>query len=74
MSATLIVTGLFAWNESRNGLDAMRAGQSYGSVAMGELSSSLSSMDEALRESTYATNSALFRSCAPRLRPTRRAP
>ena len=60
LSVALIVTGLFAWNESQNGLNAMRAGQSYGSVAMGELASSLNSMDEALRESTYATNAPLF--------------
>ena len=52
LSVALIVTGLFAWQESQEGLDAWRAGQNYGSTAMGELASSLSSMDEALREST----------------------
>ncbi len=60
LSVALIVTGLFAWKESQAGLDAWRAGQNYGSTAMGELASSLSSMDEALRESTYATNAPLF--------------
>lgn len=60
LSVALIVTGLFAWKESQEGLDAWRAGQNYGSTAMGELASSLSSMDEALRESTYATNAPLF--------------
>lgn len=60
LSVALIVTGLFAWKESQAGLDAWRAGQNYGSTAMGELASSLSSMGEALRESTYATNAPLF--------------
>ena len=38
----------------------LRAGEAYGGAAMGELASSLGSMDEALLESRYATNAPLF--------------
>ena len=60
LSVTLIITGLFAWKESTDGMGHLRAGESYGSAAMGELASSLSSMDEAFMASRYATNAPLF--------------
>ena len=60
LSVALIITGLFAWKESTDGMGHLRAGESYGSAAMGELASSLGSMDEALMASRYATNAPLF--------------
>lgn len=60
LSVALILTGLFAWKESTNGMSAFRAGEAYGGGAMGELTTSLNSMDEALRESRYATSAPLF--------------
>ncbi len=60
LSVALIITGLFAWKESADGMGHLRAGESYGSAAMGELASSLGSMDEAMRASCYATNAPLF--------------
>ena len=60
LSVALIITGLFAWKESTDGMGHLRAGESYGSAAMGELASSLSSMDEAFMASRYATNAPLF--------------
>ena len=60
LSVALIITGLFAWKESTDGMGHLRAGESYGSAAMGELASSLGSMDEAMRASCYATSAPLF--------------
>ena len=60
LSVALIITGLFAWKESTNGMGHLRAGEAYGGAAMGELASSLGSMDEALLASRYATNAPLF--------------
>lgn len=60
LAVALVVTGLFAWKESQDGLDALRANRSYGGAAMGELATSLGAMDEALRESAYATSAPLF--------------
>ena len=60
LSVALIITGLFAWKESADGMGHLRAGESYGSAAMGELASSLGAMDEAMRASCYATNAPLF--------------
>ena len=60
LSVALIITGLFAWKESADGMGHLRAGESYGSAAMGELASSLGAMDEALMASRYATNAPLF--------------
>lgn len=74
MALVIIGVGAYAWTLDARLERAAMSTSAYGGAAAGELSGALSELDEAMRESYYATDSALQSTLLPRRPPTRPAP
>ncbi len=59
MAAVIIGVGVYAWTLDSRLENAARAGAAYGGGAVGEFAGALAELDESMRESCYATDSAL---------------